>query len=90
MVFINNFTLKYCLNSRSYLLFICFSAELQSQLTKYLLRTLCSDIVNLLVIHFSTEDSTTIATPEVNNKVVYKLIKKRKKSFRKNLFFRHV
>ncbi|XP_054161275.1 E3 UFM1-protein ligase 1-like [Oppia nitens] len=48
--------------------------ELQQQLTKYLLRSLCSDIVNHLVIHFTTsEDIASIANPEVRLKLIGKL-----------------
>ena len=43
-----------------------FLDDLKNQLTKYLLRSLCTEIVNILVLHLTNDETASIATTEVS------------------------
>ncbi|RWS25089.1 E3 UFM1-protein ligase 1-like protein [Leptotrombidium deliense] len=49
------------------------TGDLQSQLEKHLLRTLCSDLLNSVVAYLSSSEVTAISGPEVRIKLINKL-----------------
>lgn len=68
-----------------------FKEDLQAQLMKHLLRTLCSELVNGLVAHLAVEQGvmanaaelTTTCTPEVRQKVINKFPENKKNPLNK-------
>ncbi|RWS04328.1 E3 UFM1-protein ligase 1-like protein [Dinothrombium tinctorium] len=57
------------------------NGDLQTQLEKHLLKTLCSDALNAVVVYASKSDTPSISTPEARQKLINKLDIKQKEAF---------
>lgn len=61
-----NQLIKFSINTQLKLIILLFTESLQPALSKYLLRTLCSDLVNSIIIYVNEEETPVISTIEVN------------------------